>query len=77
MKPAKIYAEWFDMGRYVGIVAKREDGTTQSIQIPAEQLEDLADKLARMAYHGFIKHQTAAPGSDYGRKAKDVEDDHE
>lgn len=77
MKPVQISTEWLDMGRYVGIGTKHEDGTTEAIRIPAEQLEDLADKLARMAYHGFIKHHTAAPGSDYGRKAKDDVDDHE
>lgn len=77
MKPVQISAEWFDMGRYVGIGTKHEDGTIEAIRIPAEQLEDLADNLVRMAYHGFIKHNTAPTGSDYGRKAKDVEDDHE
>ena len=69
MKPK---AEWI-----ANVAAATITHEGQSITIPALYLEDLADDLSRMAYHGYIKHQTAAPGSDYGRKAKDVEDDNE
>ncbi len=69
MKPK---AEWIANGAAATIT---HEG--QSITIPALYLEDLADDLSRMAYHGYIKHQTAAPGSDYGRKAKDADSDDE
>lgn len=69
MKPK---AEWIANGAAATIT---HEG--QSITIPALYLEDLADDLSRMAYHGHIKHQTAAPGSDYGRKAKEDADDHD
>jgi len=69
MKPK---AEWIAGGSAATIA---HDG--QIITIEAVYLEDLADDLSRMAYHGYIPHRTAEPGSDYGRKAKDVEDDHE
>ena len=69
MKPK---AEWIANGAAATIT---HEG--QSITIPALYLEDLADDLSRMAYHGYIPHHTAPTGSDYGRKAKDVEDDNE
>ena len=69
MKPK---AEWIANGAAATIT---HEG--QSITIPALYLEDLADDLSRMAYHGYIPHHTAPTGSDYGRKAKEDADDHD
>lgn len=65
-------AEWIKDGS--AVVISTGDA---SVTVPSDQLEDLTDTLSRMAYHGYIKHEKAPTGSDYGRKAKDVEDDHE